>query len=179
MHGIIFAELRKYVEANADAAAWRAILTGAGVPGKMHIAMKSYDDEELVALVQSASSLTGTPVPVLLKDFGTFIVPGLMKTYKAFMRPEWRTMDTLEFTESHIHTKVRTMTKGAMPPLLETKRLGPTAVMITYRSARKLCPVAEGIIQGIADYHDERITMTHAKCMNRGNAACELEVRLA
>ena len=179
MHGIIFAELRKYVESKADANAWRSILAGAGVPGKMHIAMKSYDDAELVALVQSASSLTGTPAPVLLKDFGSFIVPGLVRTYKAFMRPEWRTLDVLEFTESHVHTKVRTMTKGAMPPFLEPKRLSPTEVMIHYRSGRQLCAVAEGIIEGIADHYGEKITMTHAKCMNRGDAECQLGVKLA
>ena len=179
MHGIIFAELKKYVETRADAEAWRAILAGAGMPGKMYIAMKQYDDAELVALVQSASAATGTPAAVLLKDFGAFIVPDLLKTYKAFMRPEWRTMDVLELTESHIHTKVRTMTKGAMPPFLEPKRISPSEVVITYRSGRRLCPVAEGIIEGIADHFGERIAMTHAKCMNRGDSACELGVRLA
>ena len=148
--------MKKYVGTSASAEAWRSILDGAGMPGKMFIAMKHYDDAELVALVQSASAATGTRAPVLLRDFGTFIVPGLLRTYKAFMRPEWRTLDVLEHT-----------------------RLSPTEVRITYRSGRKLCPVAERIIQGIANHFGERMTTTHAKCMNRGDAACELGVQLA
>ena len=179
MHGVIFVQLKKYVETKVSPEAWRALLVNAGVPGKMYMALLAYEDAELVTLVTTASTMTGTPVPVLLKDFGSYIVPDLLKMYRSFMKPEWRTLDVIEFTESHIHTKVRTMTKGAMPPFLEAKRVSPTSVMVHYRSKRKLCPVAEGIIQGIADHHGEKIKMSHAKCMNRGDAQCEIGVTLA
>ena len=179
MHGIIFVELKKYVEDKVGAEAWRAVVDKSGVPTSIYMAVRPYDDAELIALVQTASSMTGTPVPALLKDFGKFIVPGLMKTYRAFMKPQWRTLDVLEFTESHIHTKVRTMTKGAMPPFLQPSRVAPNEVLIKYGSPRKLCPVAEGIIQGIADHFGERIAMTHGRCMLRGDAECELRVKTA
>lgn len=179
MHGIIFVELKKYVETRVSAEAWRAVHEASGVPTKIYMAVRPYDDAELVALVQTASTMTGTPVPVILKDFGHFIVPDLMKTYRSFMDPSWRTLEVLEFTESHVHTKVRTMTKGAMPPFIEPVRTAPNQVDITYRSARQLCPVAEGIIEGIAAHFGEEITMTHDKCMHRGDAACELRVTLA
>jgi Haem-NO-binding len=179
MHGIIFVELQKYVESRVSAEAWRELLVKSGVPTRLYMAVRPYDDAELIALVQTASTMTGTPAPVLLRDFGTFIVPGLMKTYRAFMRPEWRTLDVLEFTESHVHTKVRSMTKGAMPPFLEATRTSPTQVMMTYRSARKLCPVAEGIIEGIATHYSERIRMEHSRCMSRGDAECKIRVTLA
>ena len=177
MHGIIFVQLKKFVETQVSAEAWRDLLVRSGVPGKMYMAVRPYEDSELVTLVQNASAMTGTPAPVLLKSFGAFIVPDLMKTYRSFMKAEWRTLDVLQYTETHVHTQVRKMTKGAMPPFLTCTRTGPEEVLIQYKSARKLCPVAEGIVQGIATHFGEKVTIGHAKCMNRGDAECELKVR--
>jgi hypothetical protein len=179
MHGVIFVQLKKYVETKVSSEAWRTLLVNAGVPGKLYMALLAYEDAELVTLVQTASTMTGTPAPVLLKDFGAFIVPDLMKMYRSFMRPEWRTLDVFEHVESTIHTKVRTMTKGAMPPFLESRRTAPDQVTIWYGSPRRLCPVAEGLIEGIAAHYGERIALEHATCMHRGDARCELRVKLA
>jgi hypothetical protein len=179
MHGVIFVELKKYVDNRVGGDAWRALVEKSGVPTKMYVAMTTYDDAELISLVQTASEMTGTPAPALLRDFGAFIVPDLFKMYRAFMRPEWRTLDVLEHTESQVHTKVRGMTKGAMPPFLTCTRTSPTEVRIQYRSARKLCPVAEGIIDGIAANFGEKVTLGHDTCMLRGAAECDLRVKLA
>jgi hypothetical protein len=179
MHGVIFVELKKYVDTKVGADAWRPLVDKAGVPNKMYMAMRSYDDAELFSLVQTASTMTGTPAPVLLRDFGAFIVPDLLKMYRAFMRPEWKTLDVLQYTETHVHTQVRAMTKGAMPPFLTCTRTSPTEVRIQYQSARKLCPVAEGIIDGIAANFNEKVSIGHDTCMLRGAKECDLRVKLA
>lgn len=179
MHGVIFVELKKYVDAKVGGDAWRTLVEKSGVPTKMYMAMGSYPDAELISLVQTASSVTGTPAPELLHDFGAFIVPDLMKMYRAFMKPAWRTLDVLQYTESSIHTQVRAMTKGAMPPFLTCTRTSPTEVVIQYKSARKLCFVGVGIIDGIADHFGEKIAQRHDKCMHRGDAECEMRVTLA
>ena len=179
MHGVIFVELKKYVDNKVGDGAWQALVEKSGVATSMYMAMRTYDDAELVALVKTASDVTGIPVPALLKDFGAYIVPDLLKMYRSFMRPEWRTLDVLERTESHVHTSVRKMTKGAMPPFLTCTRTAPNEVVIQYRSARKLCPVAEGIIDGIATHYGERVVTSHDKCMLRGDGECEFTVRAA
>lgn len=179
MHGVIFIELKKYVDAKVGGDAWRTLVEKSGVKNKMFAAMGTYDDAELIALVQTASTMTGTPAPELLRDFGTFIVPDLMKMYRAFMKPAWRTLDVLQYTESNIHTQVRTMTKGAMPPFLTCTRTSPTEVLIQYKSPRKLCFVGVGIIDGIANHFGEKIVQRHDKCMHRGAAECEMRVKLA
>lgn len=179
MHGVIFVELKKYVDAKVGGDAWRALVETSGVPTKMYMAMRTYDDAELVSLVQTASSMTGTPAPALLRDFGAFIVPDLMKMYRAFMKNDWRTLDVLQYTESNIHAQVRQMTKGAMPPFLTCTRTSPTDVMIRYSSPRRLCSVGEGIIDGIAAHFGEKVVQRHDKCMLRGAAECEMGVKLA
>ncbi len=100
-----------------------------------------YPDEEIVALVATASQLTSTPVPVILEDFGAFLVPTLLKVYKGYIKAGWRTLDLLEHTESNIHKAVRLRDPGAEPPRLKVKRTSPTEVVIAYSSARNMCEV--------------------------------------
>ena len=51
MHGIIFSELRKYVEARTGANGWDALLKKAGLDTKLYMSVGEYPDSEVVALV--------------------------------------------------------------------------------------------------------------------------------
>lgn len=178
MHGSIFAELQKYVTAKLGAEAWKALLRESGVPTRVYLPIREYPDQELVALVNTAHRLTGVPVPELLQDYGEFIAPDLVKMYKAYIRPEWRTLDLIQHTEEQIHTRVRVDHRGAAPPYLTADRVGPDEVMVHYTSERKLCAVAVGIAHGIAKYFGEAVNVTQLTCMHRGDASCELSVKL-
>jgi hypothetical protein len=79
MHGIIFVELKKYVQSKVSPGAWETLLTKSGLTHTAYLATSVYPDEQMVALVTTASSLTGTAIPILLEDFGEFLVPGLIK----------------------------------------------------------------------------------------------------
>lgn len=178
MHGIIFVELKKYVQSKVGPGGWETLLTKSGLTHTAYLATSVYPDEQMVALVTTASSLTGTAIPVLLEDFGEFLVPGLIKTYKAFLRPDWRTLDTIEHTEANIHKAVRLRNPGASPPALSVTRKGPDEVVIVYDSPRKMCGVAKGIARGIARHYGERITLSESTCMHRGDRECTISVRL-
>jgi hypothetical protein len=179
MHGIIFAELKKYVEQKVGPGAWDTLVTKSGVTRTGFLMTEVYPDEEIVALVAAASAHTGIAIPVLLEDFGEFLVPGLVKTYRSFLRPEWRTLDTIEHTEANIHKAVRLRNPGAAPPALKVTRTGPDEVVILYASARKMCGVAKGIARGIARHYGERVVVSERTCMHRGDLACTISVRLA
>ncbi len=106
MHGIIFVELKKYVQSKVGPGTWETLLAKSGLTRTSYLITSVYPDEEMVALVTTASSLTGTAIPAMLEDFGEFLVPGLIKTYRSFLRPDWRTLDTIEHTEANIHKAV-------------------------------------------------------------------------
>lgn len=178
MHGTIFTELQKYVTTKLGADAWKALLRESAVPTRVYLPIREYPDAELVALVATASRITEIPVPALLKDYGEFIAPDLIKMYRAYINPQWKTLDLLEHTEEQIHVRVRDDHKGASPPYLTTTRLSPTEAMVHYTSTRKLCAVAEGIALGIARYYGETIELTQERCMHRGDQTCEIRVRL-
>jgi predicted hydrocarbon binding protein len=178
MHGLIFAQLKKYVDGRLGASAWESLLSKAGLAGKLYMPVSTYPDAEVVALVAAASASTGLEPDAILQDFGEFIAPDLLRMYGSLLPKEWRTLDILEHTEETIHRVVRTQNRGADPPHLVAKRSSETEVVINYTSARRMCGIAKGIVRGIAAQRGESITLSETTCMLRGGTRCELVVRL-
>jgi hypothetical protein len=177
MHGTIFTELEKFVGARLGDGAWVKLKTAAGIePGKAYDVFGVYPDEELSALVTTASSITGLPATALLEDFGEFVAPDLLEMYWGAIDPQWRTLDVIEHTETTIHTVVRLDHRGATPPYLHATRTGPDEVTVVYTSARRLCAVARGISRGIARHYGETIEIEDVRCMHRGDADCVMVV---
>ena len=177
MHGLILSELRRFLHARLGEAAWPALVEKARVGRTTYLISETYPDAEVVALVTTASQITGVPAGALLEDFGEFIVPTLLKTYRAFVKPTWRTLDVLEHTEQNIHKAVRLRDAGAEPPRLHVTRPNPDEVQIVYRSERKLCAVAKGIVNGIAKHYGDAVEVAESTCMVNGDPACTINVR--
>ncbi|HYW09890.1 MAG TPA: heme NO-binding domain-containing protein [Longimicrobium sp.] len=174
MHGVIFSELKKFVESRLGPDSWRALLREAGLGGHIYLPLSTYPDEEIFTLVETASRLTGIAPAALLRSFGEYMAPDLLRMYQAYLRPQWTTLDVIEHTEEQIHTRVRVREPGAMPPFLQAQRVSPTEVRLLYSSPRKLCAIAEGIALGLAGHFGETITIAHPACMHDGAEACEL-----
>ena len=179
MHGIIFAELKKYVQARHGGDAWKALVQRAGVGATLYLPIGEYPDADAVALVGAASEATGVPAGEILEDFGHFIAPDLMGMYRSLVRPEWRTLEFLENTEGTIHRVVRMKDAAAHPPEIRCERLGPGEVVIRYASPRRMCAVARGIARGVAGHYGERVEIEEPQCMLRGDAECRIHVRTA
>lgn len=178
MHGLLFSELKKFVVARLGAEAWNKLLAEAGLAAKIYMPTQTYNDEELVRLVTTASKTTGIAVPDLEEAFGEFIAPELLKLYSAQINPAWKTLDVIEKTESFVHRAVRLKVPGADPPRLATTRPRPDEVILEYTSARRLCPVAIGIIKGTARTLNETVELRQDECMLRGDARCLITTRL-
>ena len=179
MHGIVHSELKRYVTERQGADAWSHLLDAAGVAPKPYLAHRTYPDEEVTAVVDAAALAWGQPVGEILEQFGQFIAPTLMSVYEPFIRAEWRTLDLIEHTERTIHTVVRMRDRGAAPPFLRPRRIGPTEVHIEYTSPRRLCMVGEGICRGVARHFGEQVDVSQTECMHRGAEKCVIVVRLA
>jgi hypothetical protein len=177
VHGIIFSELKKYVESKLGADTWPALLDAAGLGPKLYMNIQSYPDQDAVSLVMTASRLTGQPAPNILQDFGEYIAEHLIGMYRSLVRPEWKTLELLENVERTIHTIVRARHPGAVPAQITCVRTGPQEVMLTYRSARRMCPVAKGIVLGLGRYYRQQVTVEETQCTHRGAPACIMAVR--
>ncbi len=163
MHGIIHVELKKYVETNHGSDVWTAVLKEAGLSNKTYMTIITYSDEEALAIVNAASSLTHTPAEHILEDFGEFIAPDLMSMYWSLIKPEWKTMEMLLYTEETIHRVVRQKNPGAGPPRLQFEAQDSNTLKFTYTSPRQMSAVAKGIIKGVAKHYGENVTIQERK----------------
>jgi predicted hydrocarbon binding protein len=178
MHGIIFSELKKYVDARFGGETWNTLLTESGLGSKLYMSVREYPDQEAVALVTTASKKTGKPAAAILEDFGDFISDDLLAMYPTLVKPSWKTLELLDNVEETIHTVVRARHPGAQPAQITCTRTGPNEVVVMYSSARRMCPVAKGIIAGLGRHFNQRLSTTETACMHRGAPACKLNVKV-
>jgi predicted hydrocarbon binding protein len=178
MHGLIFTELRKYITIKLGKDVWNVLLKNAGLEAKAFMPFDAYADNDMMALVATASAITDKSASDILQDFGEFIAPDLLFMYQGIVQPQWRTLDVIEHTESTIHTIVREKNPTAQPPQIVCERPQPNEIVITYSSARQMCAVAKGIITGLAKYYREELIITESKCMLEGDSACIITVKV-
>jgi len=179
MHGLILAELKKYVDTKLGKDAWNGLLAAAGLSHRVYLTGVPYPDEEVMALVTTASKTTGLPAADILEDFGEFIVPDLVQTYRPFIKPGWKALDMIEHTEETIHRAVRLRDRGAKPPQLKVTRVDARSLQLVYTSPRKLCAVAKGIAKGVGAFYKQPLTLTETTCMLRGDAVCAITIGYA
>jgi hypothetical protein len=139
--------------------------------------VSAYPDAEAIALVGAAAARAELPVPAVLEDFGMSITPTLLSMYKSLINPGWRTLDVLENTEQTIHTVGRRRNPGAAPAVLNCRRVSNDLLTLTYTSQRRLCPLAIGIIKGVAAHFGDDIAIDQTQCMLDGADGCTIAVR--
>ena len=149
-------------------------LTGRGEGGYGFDA--SYPDGELSLIVRGIAEATGTHPVDLLEMYGEGMVPGLLEVYGFLVDPRWSFVDFLVNTQGAIHKALKANNPGAKPPDLVVQKAGPETVVIFYRSKRRLCPLAKGIIRGAAAHCQVQVVIGEERCMLRGDPECVLTV---
>ena len=179
MHGLIFFYLQKFTDSiTAGRSSWGTIRARVASSTARYLPSGVYDDADAVQLLGVLASETNRSLPDLLRDFGEFLAPQLLKVAGTHVDPSWRTLDLIENTEQIIHTMVRAANPGAAPPVLETVRPSMTELHLVYTSRRQLCPLAVGLIRGIARHYGEQVLLAEPSCMLRGDPFCSFTIEL-
>src|SRR5688572_2143729 len=134
MHGMIFAELKRYVVTKYGGETWNKLVQDAGLGGKVYLPTQVYDDSEVNRIIEAAVKATGSTAKAVQTDFGLFAAPELMKLYSSQINPTWKSLDLIEKTEEMVHRVVRLKIPGAKPPHLKCTRVSPKKVVIEYTS---------------------------------------------
>ncbi|MCP5180603.1 MAG: heme NO-binding domain-containing protein [Pseudomonadales bacterium] len=175
MKGVVFNILADMVESSYGIEAWDGLLLATGLEG-VYVATESYPDEELYALVEAASKATGIEASALVPAFGRYMMPAFVEQYPMFF-PEGQTLKQFLLTvDAVVHKEVRKLFPDAGLPEFRYRDDRPDALTMVYRSPRRLCALAEGLVQGAADHFGERCRIAHDVCMHRGADRCELEM---
>ena len=91
MHGIVFTELRHFVERGSRDGRWHELLHLAKLERRVYSSVRHYPDTEFFDIIEAASRKLNAPAGDILQDFGSFIAPDLLGMYATLIKPEWRT----------------------------------------------------------------------------------------
>lgn len=176
MKGMVFDMLRDMVEDNYGLDGWQSVLDGAGSQG-MYVSTETYPDSELMALVASACEVTEIPADDLVFRFGQYMVTQFYQRFPQF----FECSGLLEFllsVDRLIHVEVRKLFPDAGVPEFTYDDKQPDQLTMMYKSPRKLCRLAEGLIDGSARHFNQDYQLTHNVCMHSGSDCCHLVVTL-
>ena len=99
---------------------------------------------------------------------------------KAITLPD-KTMSSLKNflmdIENVIHKDVKRLYPETYLPVIDFEDTGDEhSLVLLYRSKRKLCALAEGLILGASDHFNVKTTINHPVCMHKGSDHCRLEL---
>ena len=178
MKGVVFNLLEELVRREHGEAAWDGLLDAAGVEGA-YTSLGSYPDAELYRLVGAAARALGRPADEVVRWFGRGAFPLLVAHAPEVLRGHTSARSFVLTLNSIIHPEVRKLYPGADVPDFEFDTCNPAVLVMTYRSPRRLCAFAEGLVLGAADRFGETATVTQSACMHRGDPACVLHLAFA
>lgn len=178
MKGVVFNLLEEAVVREFGPDVWDDLLLRADLSGA-YTSLGNYDDEEILALVEAASAALNLPRAEVLRWFGRRAMPILKERYGAFFERHASSKSFVLSVNSIIHPEVRKLYAGASCPFFHFREDAAGAVSMDYDSSRRMCDLAHGFIEGAADLFEETVDVSHAACMNHGDAKCVMEIRWA
>lgn len=176
MHGSICCIVKKFVETQFGKAAWDEILVTAGFEGLQLSPIGVYPDEAVIAILGAGCELLDCELDDLLGKIGRFAGPELVGFASNMLHPDWKTFELLANVESLIHRTVRIHNPDAQPATIQAFRLNENKMQVVYSSRRGLCPLAKGILLGVSDHFNEKVTVREITCTKNGSPFCTFDV---
>jgi hypothetical protein len=129
MHGILHKSLKNYVGENMGEDVWDDVLERADIDPKLYLPVSHYPDAELVDAIAVIAEMTGHDQPSVERDFGAYVAPDLLSTFKAHVRDEWSTFDLLA-GPPHIYEQIEAQNPDTTPPDVTINRLGDREAVV-------------------------------------------------
>ncbi|HUR30147.1 MAG TPA: heme NO-binding domain-containing protein, partial [Saprospiraceae bacterium] len=155
IHGSIFLLLNKFIDHHLSYGIWDQLLSESGASDVAFDVKENYPMGLFESILNAAGKRINLNKNQLEEKFGEYLVPDLLISYAAFLKPEWKTFELLEHTETVMHHAVRQLNSAASPPILHIFKVDETLLVIDYYSKRKMSCLAIGIIKGIATFYNE------------------------
>jgi hypothetical protein len=175
MKGIVFDLLERAVVARCGDDAWDDVLLRAGHGGS-YTTLGSYPDREFGDLMAATAVLLEEPVQDAIRWFGRAMLPALAEAYPELFSPHRDSRSFLLTLNEIIHPEVRKLYPGADVPWFDLDEAPDGTMVMIYGSKRKLCALAEGLIEAAAAHYGERVRVEQPECMLLGASRCRIEI---
>lgn len=180
MLGLIFTSLNQMIEERHGLKVWNEIVRAADIPDcGAFTAGAVYPDEQMGRLVKVICEKFSLAEPEVLRAFGQHVFTSLAHAYPDVISHYTHPKDMLLHVDDHIHREIAFYHPNeAGLPTFSCEDTGPASLTMIYRSPRKLCFLAEGVIQGVADLFHCHIHTNHSRCVYRGDEHCCFELTI-
>ena len=178
MKGIIFNVFNQLVEEKFGLETWEELILETQPQSEgIYTSAGTYEDKELINYVTALSQKSGIEVNDLVKKFGEYALHELIKTFPKFA--EGKDLKTFLLSiHDMVHVEVRKLYCDAGLPHFSYEEPSRQEIIMTYRSPRKLCSLAEGLIRGASQHFGEKIKLSHDSCVHRGDPDCRIHVHI-
>ena len=178
MKGVVFNLLETVVTENYGADTWDDLLDAAGSDG-VYTSLETYDDADLFSIVTAASKALDLPPNGVVRWFGKAAMPHFKNLYPGFFLDHDSSVSFLATLNDIIHPEVRKLYPGASVPDFAMGRVTPDSLELTYRSEKRLCSLAMGMIEGSAPLFGEEATVVETQCTHSGADCCVFDCSFA
>lgn len=171
MKGVVFNLLEEVVGRTYGPETWDALIDASGVSGA-YTSLGNYPDDEIEALVAAAMAALALDRDAVLRWFGQQAMPVLAELYPTFFTgcPDGRTF--VEGVNHIIHAEVRKLYPGAACPYFHLRADASGDLVMDYLSARNMCALAQGFVEGAAAWYGQVVDFRHLHCVQHGDAQC-------
>lgn len=178
MKGVLFNIFEEFIIENYGDEVYDDILDAATLTTEEpYVGPGTYPDADMFSLVGAACERLGVSLEVALKAYGRFCLPGLATRYPVFFEGIEHPKDILKIVDSVIHVEVHKMYPKAVLPSFDCEEHPDGSMSMIYRSHRKLCTVAEGLIEGVGDWFSIPIELAHSRCVHKGDDHCRFDLK--
>ncbi|MDP5135616.1 heme NO-binding domain-containing protein [Rheinheimera baltica] len=178
MKGIIFNVLEDMIVEQCGMVVWNDLLKKHAPPERVYISAKSYAETELMAITNDVALMLNMPLQDVVKAFGHYLFNGLASRHVGVIKRFEDFTSLVMGIHDVIHVEVNKLYHEPALPTIISRIISPEQIEVTYRSPRKMCFCAEGLLFGAAQHFGQNITIVHTVCMHNGADHCILAIEL-
>lgn len=172
MHGMINRGLQNFVSAIFGQHSWEEACTMAGLPFSQFEAMLSYDDLLTEQVLDAMVETTGRERPILLEDFGTFIVSEHSSpAVRRLLRLGGENFTEFLFSLEDVNDRVSLALPDLELPMLQVETVGMNKFIVkSLFNKFGYGEVFLGLLRAMADDYETLVFIEHQKIGTDGVA---------
>ena len=178
MKGIIFNIAEDFIVLNHGEDVFEDIILNCNLKTtEPFVGPGTYSDDDMLEIIRVATEKLNVSADALLKELGRFSFSQLFKRYPNFVTPHDDAKTFLMTVDGIIHVEVRKLYQDTQLPVFQYKDISENELVILYFSKRKLYSFMSGLINGVADHFNIKITQENNIYTEDGNEFCKYHLK--